>query len=275
MYEAHFGLNFRPFRDTGDASDYVPTPSRETARLRLRYGLEHCEAPCLILGPPGSGKTLMSRVIAADLGGPTAHVTFPAMSPEQLVHFLADEFLHGGANTSLLAPGRENLSASLRRFRGWLANEASRETKPLLVVDDAHLIRDDRVFETLKLLLDLSTTRGPSDLRLLLVGEPELLDRLPESLHERIAGRCELQAWLSDETFTYLDDRIRRAGGSPGLFAPEVARAIHRVSFGLPRRINRLADLALVVACAEGLQRPDLASVEAAAREMPFRPIAA
>lgn len=265
MYESHFGLTDRPFRDANGASEYVPTASRESARLRLRYGLEHSECPCVLVGPSGTGRTLLGRVIADDLSGPTAFLTFPAMPPEELVPFLADEF---AGRSSLLIPGRENLSAALRRFRGWLADRVAHGPTPLLVVDDAHLIRDERTFETLRLLMDLSRSRGPSDLRLLLVGHPELLDQLPESIQERLAAQVEIGPWLKDETAAYLEGRIARAGGPSGLFPAEAVSLIHRLAFGMPRRVNRLADLSLLVACANGQNRPDVESVEVASREI-------
>ena len=57
------------------------------------------------------------------------------------------------------------------------------------------------------------------------------------------------------------------AGAAGALFDPEALAALHRASDGLPRRLNRLADLALLVAYAEGRDRPDARAVAVAARE--------
>ena len=46
-----------------------------------------------------------------------------------------------------------------------------------------------------------------------------------------------------------------------------VTERVHRAADGLPRRLNRLADLALLIAYAEGLPRPDARAVSLAARE--------
>ena len=56
--------------------------------------------------------------------------------------------------------------------------------------------------------------------------------------------------------------------------APALAD-LHRAAEGLPRRLNRLADLALLVAYAEGLDRPDARAVEVAVRESAFEAIGA
>ncbi len=77
MYEAHFGLEQRPFGETVSPSVYVAVPSRDSVLRRLRYSLEHGQAPAVLFGPIGSGKTLLARRLASELGGPAIHVTFP------------------------------------------------------------------------------------------------------------------------------------------------------------------------------------------------------
>ena len=103
MYEAHFGLSGRPFGETVSPSAYVALPSRDAVLRRLRYGLEHGQGPALVFGPPGTGKTLLARALARDLGGPSAHLAFPAMPAADLLALLAEELGAGppGANAGL------------------------------------------------------------------------------------------------------------------------------------------------------------------------------
>ncbi len=267
MYEEHFGLRLRPFGEPVNPGDQVELPSRDAARRRLRYGLEHGQGPALLFGPPGTGKTLLARALAGDLGGPSAHLTFPAMPSADLVDYLGDEL---GAPPA----ARPGLGASIRRLRDVLAASARRNERPLLIVDEAHLIDDPATFETLRLLLNF-TTNGPSDLSLLLVGGPEVLLKLPPALVDRLTARCLLGPLSLAESARYVEGRLETAGASGPIFDSTALAELHRFADGLPRRLNQLADLALLIAYAEGKDRPGPRAVAAAAHEATFDALAA
>ena len=267
MYEEHFGLRPRPFGDPSGLSDHVSLPSREAVRRRLRYGLEHGRGPALLFGPPGTGKTLLARALAADVGGRSVHLTFPAMPSADLMAYLADEL-------SSPDPGLTGLGGSVRRLRAGLSASSMKGERPLLVVDEAHLIDDPATFEALRLVLNFATL-GPSDLSLLLVGGPEVLLRVPPALLDRMTARCLLGPLSAEESAAYVLGRLAVAGAASPLFDPPALLELHRSADGLPRRLDRLADLALLIAYAEESPRPDAATVRAAAREATFDAMAA
>ena len=260
MYESHFGLRRRPFGETVDPGAFLPLPSREAVVRRLRYGLEHAQGPALLFGPPGSGKTLLARALVRALGPSlaSAHLTFPAMPAAELIPYLAEELGAGGSDRSL--------GSTLRRLRRGLASTATRGGRTLLVVDEAHLIDDPSTFEALRALLN-NATLGPPDLMLLLVGGAEVLLRLPEGLADRLTARCLLGPLSESEAGAYLQGRLDAAGATGPFFPPDAVAALYRAADGLPRRLNRLADLALLVAYADGLPRPDARAAAVAVRE--------
>jgi type II secretory pathway predicted ATPase ExeA len=264
LYESHFGLSPRPFGDTTRPEAYVATASRDAALRRLRYGLEHGGGPALVFGPSGSGKTLLARKLASDLGASATHLVFPTLPASDLLAYLADE--------THAPPAEPGPAASLRRLRRAWMEASQRGRRPLLVVDEAHLIDDPSTFETLRLLLNFDNN-GPPELMLLIVGGSEVLLNLPPALSDRLTARALLGPFEREETSAYVLGRLAASGANRPLFDSEALDSLHRAADGLPRRLNRLADLALLIAYAEGMDRPDARAVEIAAREAAFEPL--
>ena len=259
MYESHFGLTIRPFAETVDPGAFLPLPSHESIVRRLRYGLEHGQGPVLAFGPPGVGKTLIAQVLARDLNWPSAHLVFPAMPPADLLTYVADELAAPAATGS-------GLAGAVRRLKSALAQFVAQGQRPLLIVDECHLIEDAETFETLRLLLNLAS-EGPPDLGLMMLGGPEILLHLPPALADRLTARCLVGPLTEDEARTYVNGRLTAAGAGEPLFNDDCLAALYRAADGLPRRLNRLADLCLLIAYAQDRQRPDSLTVALAARE--------
>lgn len=268
MYEEHFGLTRRPFAETVDPAAYVALPAHESAVRRLRYGLEHGQGPALLFGPAGAGKTIVARTLARQIGATSHLLAFPALPTAELLAYLAEEL------TGQASPNDPSMNGALRRIKQKLSASAVRGERPLLIVDESHLISDAATFEALRALLNFATL-GPADLMLLLVGGPEIVLQLPPALADRLTARCLLGPLSEDETHHYVNGRLAAAGATEPLFTPDATAALHRAADGLPRRVNRLADLALLIAYAESRPRPDARSVALAVRDFDIDALAA
>lgn len=263
MYEEHFGLTAAPFAETAGPGGFVSLPSREAALRRLRYGLDGCRGPVLLVGPPGAGKTRIATALADDFDGRVIHLATPWIAAGDLIDFLVEEL-----------DGRPGGRSPIRWLRDRLEQNAAAGRRTLLLVDEAHLINDSAIFEALRTLQNFAS-QGPPDLSLALVGDSGLLLRLPPSLAERLTARVILGPHEPIESEAYLTGRATAAGAARPLFDAEASLILHLCSAGLPRRLNRLADLALLIAYAQELPFPDVRCVRLAARELGVDALAA
>lgn len=250
MYEAHWQLDARPFENSADASFYYPGESHQGTLLKLRYIVEKRGGGALLAGASGLGKTLLIRSLLERLPehfSPRVHVVFPQMPPDQLLAYLAGELT--GERALEQTPSIER---SVRGMEEQLRKNAEEGRHAVVAVDEAHLLVGSGVLETLRLLLNLRSG-GQAGLTLLLAGQTSLLtalERMPQ-LEERLDVKCLLRPFSEDETASYVSHRLGSAGGRGDLFTADALVTIHQLTGGVPRRINRLCDLALLIGFAE------------------------
>ena len=132
--------------------------------------------------------------------------------------------------------------------------------------------------EEVRLLSNLESSRHKL-LQIVLFGQPELDQRLGEpalrQLNDRITHHFRLEPLHPNDIAAYLMFRLRAAGyHGPDLFTRRAIQLISRASEGLTRRINILADKALLAAFSEGVHQIDGRQVRAAIRDAQFKRIA-
>ena len=266
MYEKHWGLRQSPFGNDRRADSYFVSGVHQSALLKLRFVVEHRRGAALLVGPSGSGKTRLLRALLPEGEGqaPVVNIVYPLMSPQELLCYVMAEL-----GDDKHATATASMDVLLRQLVRQFEALTSAGQSPVIVIDDAHTISDRRVFESLHLLLNLQ--QSPSlEFTLILAGQPELVGmkkRLVQ-LDDRISIPCVLTAMSPTETAGYIQHRLQAAGAKQEIFSKGALQAAHELSGGLPRRINRLCDFALLVGYAEGLGLIDAQHVEGVSGEL-------
>ena len=250
MYESHFQFHTRPFVAAPQAQHYVPTTALEQARQNLIRCVERAEGPGLVVGPAGSGKTLLCQLLADHFRRQQFQVVMLASARVSSRRALFQNILF-----ELQLPYRGMAEGELRlSLIDHLEPRGSSMAGLLLVVDEAHAL-PLKVLEEIRLISNFIRDGQPR-VRLILAGSAQLEERLAspklESLQQRIAARCYLQPMNREETAYYIRQQIQRAGGSEGLFTPEALKAVYSATDGVPRLVNQVCDHALVLSALGG-----------------------
>ena len=80
--------------------------------------------------------------------------------------------------------------------------------------------------------------------------------------------KCLLRPFNEEETAAYVNHRLRMAGAVQPIFEPEALDALHDLTHGIARRINRLCDLALLIGFAEERGTITADQIEAVCEEL-------
>uniref|UniRef100_A0A7C4QN72 ATPase n=1 Tax=Schlesneria paludicola TaxID=360056 RepID=A0A7C4QN72_9PLAN len=269
MYERYWRLQQPAFRSQAPAEFFYPGSSQRAALLKLNYLVEQRPGIAVVTGPAGVGKTYLLEAFRQQLpasAGPIVDVLYPQLASDELLSYLAAK-LHDG--TSDADRSMDRLDRVLRKLEVQLGRWTQQGRHPLILIDDAQLIEDPHVFQTLQQLLNYHRVGGP-EFSIILCGQPELVGQVKRHavLYERLAFVCALQPLSEAETAEYIRRRLHAAGAVAEIFADTALTAIARLSQGLPRRINRLCDFALLVGYADQLDHISATEIEAVASEL-------
>jgi general secretion pathway protein A len=248
MYTDFFGLRELPFELTPNPRFLFLTRGHREALTTLRHALSSAKGLALLVGEAGTGKTTLVRtVLDTQLTGVKAlYLNNPTLTRAEFVEFLANGF-------GLSAEAARSKTTMLLELNRVLTFCRTNGEILALVVDEAQSLPHE-LLEEVRLLANIETTTEKL-LPVVLVGQPELADRLNEpslrQLKQRVALRCELVPMTLPETASYVAARVRIAGGdSTRLFTRGAIMLIHERSGGIPRTVSVMCDNALVNAFA-------------------------
>ena len=270
MYLEHFGLREAPFRITPHTEFFFAGANRGATLEALIYAITHDEGIVKVSGEVGSGKTMLCRMLLEKLPPDveTVYLANPSLSAADIHHAIADEL------QTELPDGRAH--QRLRALQDRLLELYAANRKVVVMIDEAHAMPTETL-EEIRLLSNLESNKHKL-LHIVLFGQPELDERLAASnmrqLKERITHNFALEPLRRDDIGDYLMFRMRAAGyRGPNLFTPGAVQLVSKASEGLTRRINILADKALLSAFSESTHQIDRGQVKAAARDAQFSPM--
>lgn len=262
MYLDHFGLREPPFLITPHADFFFGGANRSALLDALVYALGREEGLVKVSGEVGTGKTMLARVLMNRLPASlrAIYLADPLMDRAELLAVLADEL--GCTDLADGSPHR-----LLRAVQATLVAEFSVGRQVVLLIDEAHAMPADTL-EQIRLLSNLESERHKL-VKIALFGQPELDDLLDRAdmrqLKDRITQHFRLDPLSPADVATYIDFRMRAAGyRGPAVFDDSATARIARESGGLTRRINVLADKALLAAFARGAHGVNNADAERA-----------
>ena len=249
MYEEYWGFTEKPFENTPNPDFLYNSPQHEEGLSRLLYVVSEGKGAGLLTGVFGCGKTLIGRTLFKELDRDiykTAFISNPYLSCDELMLHIA---YHLGARDLPTKKQDVLLNVVIERLSEILENNASDGKKTVVVIDEAHVITDKKVWEELRLLLNFQK-ENQFLVTLLILGQPELKEIIDSNkqFSQRLAVKFHLGPLNKKETEEYILHRLSVAKRKNPIFSRGTFEQIYKKSGGIPRRINHICDLALFAA---------------------------
>jgi len=244
MYTRFFGLNEKPFSITPDPRYLFMSERHTEALAHLVYGIRESGGFIQLTGEVGTGKTTLVRTLLQQIpdNADVAVILNPQISRNEFLSAICEEL---GVPLPQSANSIKTLTNALNEY---LLDNHSQGKRTIVIVDEAQNLRLD-VLEQVRLLTNLETTKQKL-LQIILIGQPELREILSRNdmrqLAQRVTGRYHLEPLSRDETVAYIDHRLKVAGAVGPIFSTTAKQELYRLSLGVPRMINVIADRAML-----------------------------
>lgn len=264
MYEKYWEFTEKPFENTPDPRFLYYSNQHREALARLFYAVQERKGAAMLTGEMGCGKTLLSRTLTNSLDEKkylSAVIINPTLTPLQML-----------GEIGIQLGGREVFRDRISMMDAlWeiLKNNWKNGKWSVIIIDEAQQIKRTDVFQELRMLLNYQLEREFL-LTLILLGQPELRDRINRlrAFKQRISIRCHLGRLEQSEVFSYIEHRLSVAGSKQPIFAKDALQLISEYSGGIPRNINNICDMCLLVGYIEKTKEIDAAIVERTVEEL-------
>ena len=254
----------RPFMAVPRTQFYHPARVIDAALHGIDRAIRRAEGIALVVGPPGTGKSLLLAKVAESV---QEDFKVALLSGARICTRRA---LWQSILADLGQPYRGIDEAELRIAVAELVRGLAASGSGLVVlVDEAHTL-PLRLVEELRLLANMPTPLPP--VHIVLAGPAALEERLGsvkmESFAQRIAVRSYLEPLDHAETVAYLRTQTKAAGLDwDACFEPGCDDAVYTAADGVPRLMNQICDQAFVLV-ADARRRVKRSDIAAAWREI-------
>jgi general secretion pathway protein A len=249
MYESFFKLKHKPFSLLPDPEFLFLSDKHAVALSLLEYCLSGQAGFCVITGDIGSGKTTLIRAFLGRIGRDFS-VGLISNTHGGLIDIAA-----WALNAFGQKPSSGNQAETYQELMAYLIAEYGAGRQCILIVDEAQNLSLEAL-EELRLLSNINTGKDLL-LQMVLVGQPELLEKLRRPELSQFAQRIAVSHHLTPLPFTdsrrYIEHRLKVAGCDRPIFSEMAMGAVQYFSGGVPRLINSICDMALVYAFADGM----------------------
>lgn len=235
----------RPFSLTADLNFLYLSEGHMRVFGEILSAISRRDGLICVTGGPGTGKTIICRRLLEELGDEynAVLVTTPSKTPQAMTETLDEAFGEMEGDSRI----------------------------PVAIFDEAQHL-DFRCLDHIKFLTNLEK-KGEKLLQIVLVGQPELAEKINHKrftqLEQRIGAKLKLVPLKKREILFYLNHRLAVAGVSEDVrFTKSAARYLYRETAGVPRLINRIANIAVEQAMQEGKGKIGAAAVKRAASKV-------
>lgn len=265
-YLQYYNLSEEPFTITPNPRFLYLSAKHREAMNHLLYGIRERKGFVQFTGEVGAGKTTLCRALLEQLPPEhysTALILNPVLQPDQMMAAIATEY-------GLDIRGKDRFQI-LQILNYFLLDEMAKGRDVVLIIDEAQNLTPE-LLEQVRLISNLETDDRKL-LQIVLMGQPELRDRLNEhslrQIRQRITVRYHLSPLRFGEVKEYIQHRLHVSGanGSPYFSAGAVWR-VFKYSKGIPRLINAVCDKCLLAGFVQQRDRINFGTAGRAIREL-------
>ena len=242
MYLDYWGFQVLPFENVPDPRFFFLSKSHEEALTRLIYAGKMRKGGAMLSGEIGCGKTTLIKVCIQKLSGNEFDIGVIINPKLEPLEFIQEVLYQFGIND---VP--ETKVKCLQKLNEKMIENAKTSKETLLIVDEAQLLTRSNL-EEIRLLLNFQLNHRFL-MTIMLVGQPEVKDKIKslQQLDQRIPIKYHLEPFNYEDTASYIVFRLNKAGKKDNIFSSDAIQRIYDHSKGVPRNINNLCDLSLLL----------------------------